>query len=258
MKRVFPGLALVSLFLTCLIWLAPATWLDYALQRGSHGAIGLGAAQGRVWHGQGSLQAVLPNGDVVTLDRIDWRLHGADLLRGQLRLVADSTQGGQRVLDARLGRNGLTLHVLRLEIPSALLGVFSPTLRDAELRGRLMLKVEDWRLNQDRPAGLAELVWRDAGSGLSQVRPLGQYRLLLRGDGNAIEGRLETLGEAALTLAGSGRWQTGHRLTLDAVAIPAASRQQELAPLLRILGREVAPGRYQLELTQGIGALGRQ
>jgi len=53
-------------------WLAPATWLDAALRESSRGALGLGDAQGRLWDGSGTLQALLPRGEAVTLAVLRW------------------------------------------------------------------------------------------------------------------------------------------------------------------------------------------
>ncbi|NTV94679.1 MAG: type II secretion system protein N, partial [Thiobacillus sp.] len=66
--------------------------------------------------------------------------------------------------------------------------------------------------------------------------------------------RLDSLGGSALALAGRTVRQPGRPFTFEGTARPAAAHRQELAPLLRILGREVTPDTYRLKVEAKVGA----
>lgn len=246
---------LLCLVLLLLIGLAPASWLDYALQQGSQGTLMLGDAKGRVLSGSGVVQAILPRGEAVTLSPVRWRLRFAGLMAGRLRLVVVSTRTDRPILDISLSPEAVNLHEARLEAPASLLGALSPTLREADLDGQLILKAQDLSLARQGIQGQSELIWHDAASSLAPVRPLGSYRLTLSGAGKGLTCQLVTLTPTALTLEGNCRWQVGQRPDFTGTASPAETQRQLLVPLLRIIGREIRPGVYQLLLDSNVGVV---
>lgn len=248
------SLALLAILAGSLVALAPASWFDQALQTVSQGVLMLGNPQGRIWQGRGDLQALLPNGRAATLAPVRWSISGTRLLAGELRFTLVSEQTGNLLLDATATHHGVQLHSVRLELPAPLLGAFTPTLREADLGGTLNLHSDGSQLQNNQLTGKFEIRWLNAASSITQVRPLGSYLITLTGQGDALKFSLATL-NGELTLAGDGRWKMGQRLLFDGTASPSETRQQELAPLLRILGREIRPGVYQLELDPNVGAV---
>jgi general secretion pathway protein N len=244
---------LLALFLVYLAML-PSTWLDALLQRASQGTLAMTGTTGTFWRGEGSLQALLPGGEAVTLVPLAWKVALAELAVLRLHMTASSTQGGRPVLDITLTPGEIRIHEAKLDLPAALLGVLSPTLKAAALSGRLALQATDVRVEAGRASGEARAVWRSAGSGLTRVRPLGSYQLDLTGQGSGLEFRLSTL-SGPLVLGGTGRWQPEQKIVFNGTATPAEAKRQDLVPLLRILGREISPGTYRLELAPNIGAV---
>lgn len=255
LRKLLGALALTGLLLVLLAALAPATWLDLALQRASRGVLGLGAAEGTVWRGGGTLQAVLPNGSAVTLSPVRWRLYAGELLHGRLRVDVRSARTGEVLLDASIAPAGVALHEARLEAPAAVLGGLSPTLREADPGGILIVRASGFGYAAGRFSGQAEVEWRDAASSLTTVNPLGSYHVSLTGGAGGLSCQLDSLDEPALVLTGRTVWQPGRPFTFDGTARPAEAHRQELAPLLRILGREVSPGTYSLRVSANVGAL---
>ena len=243
-------LALAGAYLAML----PTTWVDALLRQYTRSSLAMTATSGTLWRGQGTLQAILPQGEAVTLAPVTWTIVLPELLRLRLHLVMRSSQTGSPLLDATLAPGEAHLHEVRLEVPAALLGVTSPTLRAAGLSGQMAVQASDVRLAQAGMGGKARITWQSAGSELTSVRPLGNYQLELEGQGGGLDLRLTTLG-GLLNLNGSGRLQAGRAPDVRIMAVPAVARRQELVPMLRMLGREVSPGTYQLTLDQNVGAV---
>ncbi len=243
-------LALACTYLAML----PATWLDALLQDASQGTLAVTATRGTLWRGEGSLQAVQPNGEAVTLVPVNWDIALGELLSLNLHLVARSTQDGSTVLDAALRPGQIRIQSARLQLSAALLGTLSPTLRAADLSGQCLLQAKDVLLEKGRASGTAQLAWQGAGSSLSRIRPLGSYQLLLSGQGNGLEFRLMTLA-GPLSLDGSGHWLPNQKSTYQITATPTEATRRELVPLLRMMGRETTPGSYQLTMDRNMGAV---
>jgi general secretion pathway protein N len=254
MRRLIQtGLAGLVLLLAYAAML-PATWFDDLLQRWTQGSLAMTGTSGTLWRGEGSLQAILPSGEAVTLAPTSWNVALWELLSLRLHITLRSTQSGSPILDVSLAPGETRIHAARLEVPAALLGVLSPTLRSAALSGQVALEAKDVRLADGHAAGKAKAYWLEAGSDLSRVRPMGSYQLEVDGQGDGLDFRLITLG-GALNLTGTGRFVPGKKSDYRITAIPVADKRQELAPMLRMLGRETSPGTYQLTIDQNIQAV---
>lgn len=252
-RSVFAFGVFVVVLMSAEIYLMPATWLDSALQRESRGVLSLGDPKGRVWEGSGVLQALLPGGEAMTIDRVTWTVASRELLFGRIRFGLISVRTGKSIADATLGVSGLTVHSGQLELPASLLGTLTPTLRETALSGQLVLKFRDFHLADKHAGGTAEITWNDAASGLVPISPLGNYQIEVKGNESGLGCRISTLNEAALKLAGKCQQSAGQPFSIDATAEPAPRYRRELAPLLRVIGKEIRPGIYQLQVDPSIG-----
>ncbi len=254
MRRLIrPGL-LILLLLVAYLAMLPATWFDALLQRWTQGSLAMTGTSGTLWRGEGSLQAILPSGEAVTLAPAAWKVSLGELLSLRLHITLNSTQSGRPILDASLAPGEARINEAKLTLPAALLGVLSPTLRAAALSGQLALQVSDVQVDDGSATGKAKAVWLGAGSELSRVRPLGNYQLDLNGQDGGLDFRLTTLG-GDLNLSGKGRFQPGKQADYRITAIPTEAKRQELVPLLRMLGTEVSPGTYQLTIDRNVQAV---
>lgn len=253
MKIAVLGLGFfTSVMMGATVVMAPATWLDFVLHRASGGVVSLGAPQGSLWSGTGTLQALMPQGAPVLIDRIRWSVVTPELWRGRLHLRVFSGQSEKLMADATLASSGLTLHSVQFDMPAALLGAFSPTLREAGLGGMLEVKASDLRVSGRRATGAATIVWNGAASGLTRVGALGNYRIEINGDANGLLCQFSTLDDAALKLTGNCRLTPGQPFRIDGTAEPAEVYKTRLVPLLRVFGRETRPGIYQLQLDPAV------
>ena len=249
-KRKTPGApwgwalagALAGLLLT-LVVAAPARWLAGALAAASGGAVLLAEPQGSVWSGSARLTLTGGAGsrDSAALPgRVHWQLAPA-LLGVRARLSADCCTGAaplQARLAWRWGGARLTLESGQSVWPAAPLAGLGTPWNTIEPRGELALATEglqiDWTNGRVGVQGSAELTARGLSSRLSTLKPLGSYRLDLRG-GDAVALTLSTL-EGGLELSGSGHW-AGARLRFTGQASAAPGLETQLANLLNIIGR---------------------
>lgn len=254
MKRLLQGGGGLLVLAFAYLVMLPATWLDSLLQSQTQGSFAMTGTTGTLWRGEGNLQVLLPTGEVVTLAPASWSIAPRELLALRLHLTMRSIQNGDPILDIALTPGEARIHEARLDLPAPLLGVLSPTLRAAALSGQLTLQATDVRLDQRSTAGHVRIQWLAAGSEMSRVRPLGNYQLDLDGKGGGMEFHLSTLG-GSLNLTGSGHLQPGAAPDYKITAVPVAAKRQDLAPLLRMLGREVSPGTYQLTIDRNVQAV---
>jgi general secretion pathway protein N len=255
-RRIVLVAGMLLAFLAALLAQAPATWVDAGLQRYSQGLVGLADAKGSLWRGSGVIQAILPSGQVETLDSVRWTIDPWALFTARLHIAMLSERDGRPVFDGYLEPGGTTVSELRLEGPAALLGALSPTVRAISVTGRISLRANGVRIDKQATVGSAELLWRDAGSSLTSVYPLGYYRIDLRGAGRGVDFTLTTL-MGALNLSGSGGWQGGGPMSFKGSATPAPDKAKQLAPLLRMIGKETGGDSYQLLLDNTAGLASR-
>ena len=253
-RRTLKAAGLLLALACSYLAMLPATWLDALLQNVSLGTLGMTATRGSLWRGEGSLQAVQPSGEAVTLAPVNWDVALGELLSLQLHLVMRSAQDGATVLDVALKPGQIRIQSARLQLPATLLGVLSPTLRAADLSGQCLLQAKDVLLEKGRTSGTAQVAWQGAGSSLSRIRPLGSYQLLLSGQGNGLDFRLMTLA-GPLSLDGSGHWVPNQKSVYQITATPTEATRRDLVPLLRMMGRETTPGSYQLTMDRNMGAV---
>ena len=224
---------------------APASWLARAVADASDGQLLLADARGTVW--SGSARPVLSGGadsrDAATLPgRLAWtlRLRGAGI---ELQALQDCCLGEPLRLQLRPGLNRIGITLAPLTGPvgrwplSWLAGLGTPW-NTMQLSGRVRLSSPGmslqsvqgrWRLD-----GQAELELQDVASRLSQLAPLGSYRVSLRG-GDTATLSLVTL-DGPLQISVQGEWAaSGLRLRGEAHAAPGA--ETALDNLLNIIGR---------------------
>ena len=233
--------------LSALLAVAPASWVASALATASGQRIELAEARGN-WR-DGSALLVLRGGAhsedaALAPGRLSWHLGLGQLWRGRVQL---------QLFDAAISPAPLQLGFavrpsawqLQLSspwtatLPAAMLQGLGTPWNTLALQAQLNLNVRaldfgsaDGRLTLRGEVGLDAL---NVVSRLSQVAPLGSYRLQLHGEGARATVRLSTI-SGALQLSGDGLWN-GHRWHFDGRGSAAPERAAELASLLGLLGQ---------------------
>ena len=233
--------ALLGLAIATLVY-APASWLAAVVSQASAGRLQLIAPRGTVWTGSARLQLTGGEGSrdsAVLPGQLAWRLRPGWLALN-LQISADCCTTAP--LQARLTQHwsGASLEVRdgHSRWPAALLTGLGTPWNTVQAEGSLQLSTQSfsavWFEGRLTLSGQAELAALAMSSRLSTLKPMGSYRLTLRG-GSTPSLELATV-EGSLQLSGSGSW-TGPRLRFTGVASVAPEHEAALSNLLNIIGR---------------------
>lgn len=237
------GLVFYILFL---IIEMPASWFAWGLDRFTGGAVRIDPIAGSLWHGNGRLVIYYPQTVPHDLGSAEWRINPFWLFTGQVQMHWRTEAADQRINSIlRLGGNQLQLLETEATLPASAVSAFYPPASLIAPQGLVSLRSESLIIGGSGIEGNAEILWRNAGSTLSAVQPLGDYRLEVSGVGETAALRLTTA-QGALELSGQGQWQakTG-QIQFTGSATPRA-RAAELESLLKMLGEDHGNGKRAL------------
>jgi general secretion pathway protein N len=225
---------------------APATVLDAELDRVSGGRLRLAEASGSLWSGAGQLEALDPGDRSGVARRVTWRFRPASLLRGHI-VYEVGVGDAAPAFPVTISLSGLEIAKAEIDLPAAVLGFAVPKLAALELTGEALIHVPQLSVGRGQMRGGATLRWRNAGSVLSPVSPLGDYELRLQADGREIHVVLRTL-KGPIQIEGSGSWALGERPAFAGTSRVPAEDRDRLAPLLRLIAVERGAGTFELWL----------
>lgn len=242
LRRVLLALMFGSVFLVGLCTFAPASLMGYALERASGGTLSLAQTAGSVWQGSG-VALLRQKAHFQTLGSYHWQLH---LLSATLQVRAGESAPMTVRYAPFTGR--ISIDNMVLSLPVSVIEVAAPQLGPYQLQGTLEAHSDHITLDPEGMRGQITVDWTRAASALSEIRPLGDYRILLQGNGAGVDAQLSTL-SGKLQLAGTGSFDkaNGMRINGTAQAAPGAAAT-ELNELLHHIGPEVSPGVFALAL----------
>lgn len=239
------GGALLGALIAGLLW-APARWLAWGVGQASHGQMQWPNARGSVW--QGSAQLTLSGGagsrDAHTLPgRLHWHIQpGWPSWRITLQADCCMDRPIEAQVQAGLSTLSLQLNDHPSRWPAAWLSGLGAPWNTLQAEGQLQLRTESlrvqWAAGRLQMQGLLELQAQAMSSRLSPLKPMGSYRVQIRGtpQGTATpELQLSTL-QGPLQLQGQGQW-VGSRLRFTGEASAEAGTEAALSNLLNIIGR---------------------
>ncbi len=200
-RRLAGAIVLLLVAVAAALAVLPARWMISLIP--SSWPVAVIDASGSMWRGQ-ALVALGPPGDRTTLPQpVSWQT---------------GWQNGPRLtlqhpwLNCRLalapGIRQLGLSPCTLRLPATALVTLGAPLNTLKPAGELALTWPALQLPyQQLPASgqLLQLDWSDAGTSLSNVRPLGHYRVMLASDSAQIQVDLQTE-SGPFQLEGEGRW----------------------------------------------------
>lgn len=241
----FSLLLFVLVFAGVLVWRAPASLLAGGLERATDGHLTLAQTEGGVWRGAGVLLLRHDN-RFLPLGYYAWRVAPtSNLMHWSVELDTGSAAPSRlRVSHLQSEVEIAQAHVL---LPAQLLSVFAPQLLPYRLSGELVLSSDQFKISHGSHTGRVTLDWRQASSGLTDIAPLGDYRIVLQGSGADLGVDLSTV-TGKLQLAGSGQIQPGRALTFNGTAQAAADQKENLSELLHHIGPEMSPGVFSFAL----------
>ena len=237
--------ALLGALIAGLVW-PPARWLGWGVVQASRGQVHMANARGSVW--QGSAQLTLSGGagsrDAQTLPgRLHWRILPG-VLSWRVTLLVDCCMDRPIEAQVQVGLSTLSLQLndQSSRWPAAWLSGLGAPWNTLQAEGQLQLRTESlrlqWTAGRMQMQGQLELQAQDMSSRLSTLRPMGSYRVQIRGtpQGTATPDlQLSTL-QGPLQLQGQGQW-VGSRLRFSGEASAEAGSEAALSNLLNIIGR---------------------
>ena len=241
-RRVSLTLLFASVFFIGLLALAPSSLLGYGLERATDGQLMLARTKGSLWQGSGILLLKDSSG-IRSLGAYRWHLRP---WKAAMQLQAGAYEPMSLRFRPFLAR--LDIDRLRLDLPAALLEVAAPQLQPYRLQGALQAQADHLELDARGMLGQVKVDWLHAASGLSPIAPLGDYRIILTGDGQKMEASLSTLG-GKLQLQARGHLDPAKGVQINGTAQAAVGAEEELNELLHYIGPEMRPGIYTLALT---------
>jgi len=242
LRRLLLVLAFAGVFFIGLCAFAPASLMGYVLERASGGALSMVQTRGSLWHGSG-----------VALLRQDSRFQTLGSYRWQVQILGTSLQvqsGDSAPATVRYvpfaGR--ITVDNLHMSLPVSAVDLAAPQLGPYQLQGSLEAGSDHLTLDAAGMHGQITVDWLHAASALTEIRPLGDYRIVLKSNGSALDAQLSTL-SGKLQLSGTGSFDnvSGMRFNGTAQAAPGIAAM-ELNELLHHIGPEISPGVFALSL----------
>ncbi len=243
MKKRYLALGVLA-YAVFLLATVPASWLAWSVHRLSDGKVLLDQGKGTVWAGSGRLYVTDAKGSAHELGRAQWSVSAARLLLARVHTqVRWSGEQSDVFANITLSPWRLSLKETRLAASAQLAKLLYPPAGLFAPQGQLRLRTDALTFNGAGLRGNAEVYWDRAGSGLSSVRPLGDYRVDITGQGKEAMLKLTTT-KGPLELSGQGRWQIlgNGQLQLTGTA-RATEKAGELQALLRLMGRDLGGGR---------------
>lgn len=246
--RPGPYLAALCLYAIWLVALAPATLLDVALKRTTHGRLRLPEAHGSAWAGAGRLELRDPSGHAGVGTPLHWTFQPQSLLRGRLGFQVALGDDSRR-FPMSLSLFGLEFSNADFLLPAAALGVATPRMALLKPTGELHVRIPALSYRGDVLSGHGVVGWMSAGSALTPVAPLGDYELRFVGATDGLHASLRTI-SGPLRLEGGASRMAGQPVVLFASARVDAAHQEQLAPFLRLIAIQRSAGIYELQLHQ--------
>lgn len=237
---------LAGAFTLALVATAPATLLDARLDAASDGRLRLADAQGTLWSGTGQLEIRDERGRAGLVKPVAWRLRPATLVRGRLGYEV-GLDPGSRPFAVTIAWSRVELADAEIGLPAAALGHIVPTLATLGFTGDMTVHIPRLAIGRHARDGNATVHWRNAGSALSPVAPLGDYELRINAQGPTVRTTLHT-SQGPLQLDGQGVWAIDGEPEFLATAQVPAEFQQRLAPFLRLIAVERGAGRFEFRL----------
>jgi len=226
-------LSALLLYAVFLIVTVPASWMGTLLARLTGGAADLQRTTGSFWHGNGEL--ALHTGAPQSLQaHVSWSIQPYWLLAGKVQARFESSGDIDARATARLGYHSIDVRNCRGGFPLSTASAFYFPLTLAALTGSIQFTSEQLTIEPGGIHGALEVKWLNAGSRMAGMTDLGDYRLVLTGQGAAI-GLVADTQRGEVQLNGKGGWQLQDGgFNVDGTLAPG-SREGALTPLLTLL-----------------------
>jgi general secretion pathway protein N len=244
--RAIAALGIVS-YAAFLLATAPASVVTQRISSAAAGRVQFTEPSGTLWNGSTRARVMAPGGPVF-VDRLDWRFLPDRLAAGR---VAFEVSAAARGLEARFkagrGVSEWEFRDFATSGDAAFLIAFVPWLARWRPEGTLAIAAPAFAWDENGARGAARIEWRDAAVSLSEVRPLGTYRIEAQAEGGPARLDVTTI-DGPLKIIAKGTYTTPTRITLSGEARGEGERAKALEPLLDLIGPRRPDGARALEV----------
>jgi len=238
------GLAAYSAFLIATI---PAAYVAAQVTHALHGQAELDDATGTLWKGSARAR-IAPTRGGPTIERIEWRFMPTRLAFAEIAFATKLTSAGlQGTLEVARSVSQWRVREANLEADAGALASWIPIISTWRPVGTIKLNVPSMAIDGREFRGTADIEWRNAALGLSEVRPLGSYRAAWRADNGPGTVEVTTL-QGPLRVTGRGTTTPALRFSFTGEARSEPQAATALEPLLNLMGPRRSDGSRPLEL----------
>lgn len=250
MRRHWLAYALTGAFLyvVFLVAGAPAALMAKALAQATKGAVMLTGAHGSIWSGQGELIVHRAPNAPLSMGHGKWHVKPFWLALGRAKSVLDLTGpalSAHAIVDVNF--RSIQLSDLDIRFPVALIEKLYVPASLVRPTGDVRVTAPAIDVAGGVILGTAEVRWVNAASALSSVKPLGDFRLQLRGESKETVLKLETL-RGDLWLNGDGQYKNHEQQLSLSFSIKPLARADELEPLLMLFGANQGQGERRVSI----------
>jgi general secretion pathway protein N len=237
------GLAAYSVFLIATI---PAAYVAGQANAAPRRQVEVSDAQGTLWNGSAQVR-IAPTKGGKAIDRVEWRILPARLFAGELAFHVNAAgEGLSASAQVSRGFSSWKLRELKAAGDAAGVAAYVPLLATWRPSGPVTVTAPEITITGRSLRGSLEAEWRNAVSGLSEVKPLGSYRAGWRANADTGDISVTTL-QGPLRLAGVGK-TTATGMTFNGEARGEGEAAKALEPLLDLMGPRRPDGGRALEL----------
>ena len=246
-RTVILVILFVVAFGIILVMTMPASFIASQVTPSLPPQVALDNVKGNMWTGEASVRAA-PGGVPINIEKIEWHFKPQRLAGGKVAFDTTVSSGGFEA-KMELQRDGSRWHVrnFRLEGDASGFATVFPILGGYRFSGPVTATADALEGTDREIFGDVKIVWRDAATGISPVRPLGTFRA--DWNANGLIGRISvaTL-NGPLRVSGSGTTTMPTYLDFSGEAGADASAGLALDPLLDQIGPRKPNGARAIEI----------
>jgi len=241
---IFLGLVAFAIILAVTM---PASFIASQVNSKLPGKVAVDSAQGNIFKGEARVQ-VAPGVSPVVIERVQWNFKPQRLANGQIAFDTTASAGGFEA-KMEIARDGSRWHVRDFEAhgDASSFASFFTILTAYRFTGPVTASAVSLDGDDREIYGDVRIEWRDATTGLSDVRPVGSYRADWHSEGSSGRLSVSTLG-GPLRIAGSGATRMPSAVDFSGEARAEPQVGPALDPLLNAIGPPTAGGGRAIEI----------
>jgi general secretion pathway protein N len=246
------GAAAYAVFLVAGV---PASFIAARVTQAAGDRANVFEAEGTVWHGSARARVIAPGGPLF-IDSIEWRFLPERLAAGRAAFgVRASALGFEAQGEVGRAFSEWEAREVTGRAEGAFVAALSQMAGNLRPGGVMTVSAPALRWTDSTVNGSGTFEWKDAAVSLSEVRPLGTYRVEATGEGSVVKFTLASR-DGPLQLSGRGDLTLPSRLSFSGEARAEGPQANLLDPLLDLVGPRRPDGARPLEVRMTVSRAG--